>query len=74
MEDEISEKHGKHWYLSNLIVAKAFQGKGVGSIMLDWGLRRADEDGLPVFCLSSAEVRVEFFEFTRFGWWTMRGG
>ena len=56
--NEIHERHGKHWYLSNLVVAKAFQGKGVGSIMLDWGLRRADEDALPVFCLSSDEVSL----------------
>ncbi len=46
----------RRWYLSNLVVAKKAQGKGVGSDLLSWGLRKADEECLSVFCLSSEEV------------------
>jgi GNAT superfamily N-acetyltransferase len=51
-----SEVIGKHWYLSGIVVAKGFQGMGVGSALLNWGLSRADKLGLEVFCLSSEEV------------------
>ena len=46
----------KHWYLSNLVVTKKAQGNGVGSMLLEWGFKKADKAGFAVFCLSSAEV------------------
>lgn len=49
----------KHWYLSGIVVDPSYQGKGVGSTLLEWGTKRADEDGLGVFCLSSAEVSLD---------------
>lgn len=47
----------KHWGLDDLGVDPAYQGKGIGSLLLEWGLKKADEAGLEVFCLSSEEVR-----------------
>lgn len=46
----------EHWYLSGIVVDPNHQGKGVGSALLDWGAKRADEAGVGIFCLSSAEV------------------
>jgi GNAT superfamily N-acetyltransferase len=54
----------EHWYLSGIVVDPDHQGKGVGSALLEWGIKRADEDGLGVFCLSSAEVSLRFAEET----------
>lgn len=53
-----SKVDGKHWYLSNLVVKRDRQGLGIGSVLLEWGLTRADAAGLQVFCLSSEAVSV----------------
>ncbi|ORX34315.1 acyl-CoA N-acyltransferase [Kockovaella imperatae] len=50
-----SEVDSPHQYLSDINVAKEAQGKGVGSQLLDWGLRLAQRRRQPVFCLSSDE-------------------
>ncbi len=47
-----------HWVLENMMVAKESQGLGVGSALLQWGLEKADAEGLPVFLLSSEEVSL----------------
>jgi len=44
-----------HWYLGNIVVAPEAQGHGVGTVLLKYGLDKADVQGLPVFCLSSDE-------------------
>jgi GNAT superfamily N-acetyltransferase len=54
----------EHWYLSGIVVDPDHQGKGVGSALLEWGTKRADQDVLGVFCLSSAEVSLSFAEET----------
>ncbi len=46
----------RYWVLDNIVVRKEAKGKGVGSALLKWGLDKADEEGLPIFLLSSAEV------------------
>ncbi|KAK5994268.1 hypothetical protein PT974_04740 [Cladobotryum mycophilum] len=35
-----------HWYLEMLAVKKQFQGKGAASLMLKYGVAKADEDGV----------------------------
>jgi GNAT superfamily N-acetyltransferase len=49
----------EHWYLSGIVVDPNHQGKGVGSALLKWGTKRADKNGLGVFCVSSAEVSLD---------------
>lgn len=53
-----SKVDGKHWYLANLVVKRDRQGLGIGSVLLEWGLTRADAASLQVFCLSSEAVSV----------------
>ncbi|KAK7421310.1 hypothetical protein QQX98_002204 [Neonectria punicea] len=38
-----------HWYLELIGVRKEWMGQGAASSMMRWGVRRADEDGLPCF-------------------------
>ncbi|KAK4684836.1 hypothetical protein P7C73_g5326, partial [Tremellales sp. Uapishka_1] len=56
-----AEAPAKYWYLSNLVTARSHQGQGVGSALLEWGVRRADAANLPIFCLSSPQVRGFLF-------------
>ncbi|KAJ5937630.1 hypothetical protein N7454_003972 [Penicillium verhagenii] len=44
-----------HYYLEMLGVHPAFQGKGLASKLLKWGLARADEEGVEVYLSSSPE-------------------
>jgi GNAT superfamily N-acetyltransferase len=64
----LGEEYGKverrapapHLTLDNMVVAKAAQGKGVGTLLLQTLLDRADSAKLPIFCMSSDEVRPHF--------------
>ncbi|USP79035.1 glycoside hydrolase family 92 protein [Curvularia clavata] len=42
-----------HVYLSLLHTDPEFQGRGAGSLLLDWGKKKADELGLPIYLESS---------------------
>lgn len=37
----------KHWFLAPIVVREKWRGKGVGSLLMDWGLSRADKAGWP---------------------------
>ena len=50
-----------HWYLRLLGVDPARQGKGLGSTLLDHGLRRADETVEPCYLETFAERNVPFY-------------
>lgn len=52
-----TEVESPHWTLSGLAVDPAFQRMGVGSLLLQWGLQRADEQSLPICLIASEEVR-----------------
>ena len=51
-----------HWYLVMLGVAPAFQGQGVGKILLKPVLDAADRDGVPCYLETSTEGGVRFYQ------------
>lgn len=51
---EIVGRRG-HWYLEMLATHPKFQGKGAGSMLLQWGLQKADEKGVEAYLESSPE-------------------
>lgn len=51
-----------HWYLMALAVRRGEQGKGVGSALLSFGLRRVDEEGLPAYLESSNPRNIGLYE------------
>ena len=44
-----------HWYLELLSTRKEYQRKGVGRILMEWGVEKADADGWECYLGSSAE-------------------
>jgi len=54
---------GDHWHLYTLGVVPERQRKGVGSLLLRWGLERAREEGLPVSLISSEEGRKLYAKY-----------
>ncbi|KAJ5085223.1 hypothetical protein N7532_009994 [Penicillium argentinense] len=59
-----------HYYLEMLGVHPSFQGRGLASKLLKWGLARADEEGVEVYLSSSPEGRPMYeknkFEQTKY--------
>ena len=51
-----------HWMLSLLGVAPAYQGQGVGSLLLQPVLEQADRDGLPCYLSTFSEQAVYFYQ------------
>ncbi|KAI9717728.1 MAG: hypothetical protein M1828_007131 [Chrysothrix sp. TS-e1954] len=51
--------HGLHsyWWLDFLCVSPEFQGTGAGGKLLDWGMQRAKDEGVPVGLVSSSIAR-----------------
>ncbi|KAE9362624.1 hypothetical protein N431DRAFT_551128 [Stipitochalara longipes BDJ] len=50
---DIMPEGTKCWFISSLNVAPKFQGMGVGRALMEWGFRRADEDGVFAWVHSS---------------------
>ena len=71
-----------HWSLFGLGVSPACQGQGIGSLLIQPILKRADEEGLPCYLETSTSGAVRFyqkhgFEILRTGeqpveFWTMK--
>jgi ribosomal protein S18 acetylase RimI-like enzyme len=62
---------GDHWYLQNLGVEPEHQGKGYGSLLMEYMLEKIDtKNPLPIFLETSTEINVKFYE--RFGFQVMR--
>lgn len=67
---DISEQWGKehkkmkqrHYYLMVIGVEPEFQGKGIGSRLMQVGLQKADNDNLDSFLETVTEVDVRFYE------------
>ncbi|KAK6855524.1 hypothetical protein PG990_000025 [Apiospora arundinis] len=55
LEKKHSEHMGgrPHWYLELLAVRKSYHGKGLGKHLLNWGLERADKDGVEAYLQAS---------------------
>ena len=55
-----------HWYLQSLGVEPTHQGKGYGSLLMEYMLEKIDNTRpLPVFLETSTEINVKFYK--RFG-------
>lgn len=46
----------RHWYLELVATRKGAGGKGAASRLMNWGLERAQRDGLPVFLEATKEA------------------
>lgn len=53
---------GEHWYLMILGVDPPRQGQGVGSALIQPGLRKADASGLPCYLETDKPEDVTFYE------------
>lgn len=70
--DEMDRAHPKepHWYLPMIGVEPNQQQKGVGSALLEHGLRRCDQDGKLAYLESTSEASMRLYErygFVRLG-------
>ena len=64
---------GDHWYLQTLGVEPTHQGKGYGSLLMEYMLEIIDNSNpLPVFLETSTELNVKFYK--RFGFEVMKEG
>lgn len=64
---------GDHWYLQTLGVEPTHQGKGYGSLLMEYMLEKIDNTNpLPVFLETSTEINVKFYK--RFGFEVVREG
>jgi len=64
---------GDHWYLQTLGVEPTHQGKGYGSLLMEYMFEKIDNtDPLPVFLETSTELNVKFYK--RFGFEVMKEG
>ena len=60
-----------HWYLQTLGVDPTHQGKGYGSMLMEYMLEKIDnKNALPVFLETSTDINVKFYK--RFGFEVMR--
>ncbi|GIZ48000.1 hypothetical protein CKM354_001107500 [Cercospora kikuchii] len=50
-----------HWYLEIIATDPAYQGKGAGSLMMQYGLKKADEQGVRAFLEASPDA-VRLYE------------
>lgn len=48
-------KGRKHWYLEFIATRQEWQGKGVGGMLMRWGLERSDGDGAETYLEASPE-------------------
>ena len=59
----------RHWYLASLITWPEWQGRGVGRRLLDWGIERADKEGVgretPMY-LEASDMSRRIYEHVGF--------
>ncbi len=60
---------GKHWYLQTLGVDPEYQGKGYGTLLMNYMIDKIDQDPLPVFLETSTKKNVKFYK--KFGFKAM---
>lgn len=62
----------EHWLMKRLTVDPKWQRRGIGMMLLQWGLDRAQEEGIPVGLESTAMgsalyIKAGFVEIERYG-------
>ncbi|KAF2735568.1 hypothetical protein EJ04DRAFT_464586, partial [Polyplosphaeria fusca] len=50
----------RHWYLAPLFVWPEWQGRGVGRLLLEWAMERADGEGVPMYLESAPHARAVY--------------
>ncbi|GFN21210.1 GNAT family N-acetyltransferase [Aspergillus tubingensis] len=53
LEAAKASQPSESWYLSNLAVSSTAQGQGVGKKLLQWGIDRSEEEGIPATLVST---------------------
>ncbi|MEA5597503.1 GNAT family N-acetyltransferase [Rivularia sp. UHCC 0363] len=56
------DMHQRHWYLFALGVSEAYQGQGIGRLLIQPILKSADEEGLSCYLETSTERAVSFYQ------------
>ncbi|MEM1394191.1 MAG: GNAT family N-acetyltransferase [Cyanobacteria bacterium P01_D01_bin.116] len=56
------DMHQPHWYLFALGVSSAYQSQGVGNLLIQPILEKADKEGLPCYLETSTEKAVRFYQ------------
>lgn len=49
------------WELDGMYVSPSWQRRGIGNMLLQWGLRQATDESVPIVCKSSS-LGVLFYE------------
>ncbi|KAH6842895.1 acyl-CoA N-acyltransferase [Chaetomium sp. MPI-CAGE-AT-0009] len=49
-----------HWYLELITTDPEFQGRGAGSMLMEWGVEKVDRDGLEAYLEASPDGRGLF--------------
>ena len=62
MKRESNEMTEPHWTLSLLGVASTCQGQGIGSLLLQPVLERADKEGVPCYLATFSERAIRFYQ------------
>ena len=50
-----------HWYLNHLAVRPGDQGKGLGRTLLQWGIERADDEGVGTYLDTTNPDNLSFY-------------
>ena len=61
-----------HWYLFGLGVSPAYQGQGIGGLLIQPILQKADKEGLPCYLETSTPGAVRFYQ--KYGFEILRTG
>ena len=59
---EHKKMNKRHYYLMLIVVEPEFQGKGIGSRLMQVGLKRADDEGLECFLETVTPEDVQFYK------------
>lgn len=52
-----------HWYLEIMVTRGADQGRGAGGLMMAWGVKKADEDGVEAYLDATPEGKPLYEKF-----------